>query len=215
LKKTNFLFCIVFSFVFFVAGNVLAIPTIGFVDHVDHGGEISLIPTSEGCIGSDIILDTIYAYDAPINSGVDLSIVNGRLNFSTETNVFTITGSVPELGIESGVLLSGNFNSLAGWGWTIEPYLNNGEEVYNSHFEGYGIDVKNSILEEFYGLSGFDWVFTTKVSAFGNIFDEIPLGVFQASINNNPAPVPEPSTIVLMGLGLVGLAGLGRKKIRG
>jgi hypothetical protein len=38
--------------------------------------------------------------------------------------------------------------------------------------------------------------------------------VYLANIGSNSAPVPEPSTIVLMGLGLVGLAGFGRKKFK-
>ncbi|GEM_PF-2246480 len=40
------------------------------------------------------------------------------------------------------------------------------------------------------------------------------LGGYIAYNSNSAAPVPEPSTIVLMSLGLVGLAGLGRKKFK-
>ena len=39
-------------------------------------------------------------------------------------------------------------------------------------------------------------------------------GLIADAVYSQVAPVPEPSTIVLMGLGLVGLAGLGRKKFR-
>jgi hypothetical protein len=39
---------------------------------------------------------------------------------------------------------------------------------------------------------------------------------FGICIQGDPvAPAPEPSTIVLMGLGLVGLVGMGKKKIMG
>jgi len=41
------------------------------------------------------------------------------------------------------------------------------------------------------------------------------IGAFSHYGETGAAPVPEPSTILLMGLGLVGLAGIGRKKIKG
>jgi hypothetical protein len=193
--------------VFLAAGNAWAIPTIGFADVDSHGGTLSWIPSSDGAVGTDIILDTIYANDVPVNSGVNLNIVDGRLNFSTETNVFSIIGSLPALGITTPqVLLEGNLGSP--WGWEIQPIT---EVDTYSHFVGFGIDAKNPTLEAFYGFAGQEWTFTTRVSAFGYI-EESPLEVFQASVVNNP--VPEPTTMLLFGAGLVGLAGFGRKKFK-
>ncbi|MBC2734341.1 MAG: PEP-CTERM sorting domain-containing protein [Desulfobacteraceae bacterium] len=65
-------------------------------------------------------------------------------------------------------------------------FMDDGDGIVNNFdFDG------DSFAEETFGSKGL-----SHVSYYGT------------------APVPEPSTIVLMGLGLVGLAGLGRKKFK-
>ena len=66
---------------------------------------------------------------------------------------------------------------------------------------------------------GFVWEYSvvkydTHWAAFENDFSGLEIRNVSHITYFNAAPVPEPGTIVLMGLGLVGLAGVGRKRIK-
>ena len=207
---------------------------LGFDDVLTQGGTISYAGGVNPVVGTDIIFDQITGHSTPSNDGVDLICEGCLLNFSTGS----YTGKIPQgpgkellgfLGggtlsimgvakdgattIADGVLVSGSFTSAS-------VLLNSipGESAIT--FSGLGLDEKHPDLEDFYGVMGLDWVFAnTDISlnnfsiaadsSFSGIVDNAD---FNNERNPNPPAIPEPSTMLLMGTGLIGLGIWKRKK---
>jgi PEP-CTERM motif len=198
-----------------LAGQAQAAPLLSF-DQLHDGGTLSYDGVGGVLQGRNIRFDSIIGVDTATNDNVTLNCISCRLNFDTGLNTsdttaiytwggggfFTLTGTA-KLGsttIASGTLLSGT------WDGTVVGLL--GEASFNA--VGKGTDTKNSDLLDFYELPSVSFRFDNSdlsaiTSSYGKGFNA---KVTEADITNTgPTATPEPTTMLLFGAGLLGLAG--------
>lgn len=178
------------------------------------GGEVTVF-SDNSLLGVGIPIGSMVVTDAPTNNGAFL--VNGILNFSTgglagaaglalgfaETNFIAVLGGIPDLNIADDTLLL--YGTISSYLVTYAPLglvLAQGE------------DAKSPLLLDALGIAPgtpFTYFGSSTATVTPLVVGE-PQTVNSTDINNQT--VPEPGTMLLLGTGLIGLAGAIRRRLK-
>jgi len=170
-------------------------------------------------VGSDISVDTVMSLDDHITHNITEGILSfttggftgsdpGDWYFSPGGSI-ELTGGILDLGIPAGTtLLTGSFS-----GTPRVIYLGGTSQIVGATF----IDSKDSVLARWYGLSdngyGYGWAGDINLSFAANGSPDSAFSstlVKSGDITNTPI-IPEPGSMMLLGMGILGLFGLRKK----
>jgi len=197
-------------------------------------GTLSYDGAGGALIGTDIYFDYVIGSSTPANDGSILSCVNCYMNFQTGLFSEYNLGSYKWLGggslVISGELWDGGTQIASGdlaWG-TFSDFVEG--QIFNigggltGTFFGAGEDDKNADLTAYYGLLN-PFVFAESQLALSSsdggctqdatthAFDCLVTDAdFNNSAVNEPPDVPAPATLALIGLGLLGIGAMRKKR---
>ncbi len=183
----------------------LALPLAAFANQIDftnHGGTISGSSAGLTLTGSDLTYIDIYG--GTTTSGVDLGTVSFTTGALTAGNIttgatfaaggtFTITGA--------GVAFVGTFSGPVTW---AEVTTGTNGEIYYT--------LSGNVSGTYNGVSVSGYTGQLTFLAGKNGFMGGPIAL--ASGDTVVSSVPEPGTLALLGTGMVGLAGVIRKRLK-
>jgi hypothetical protein len=196
----------------------LSAPTSGTIYYGGSGGAL---------LGSNIEVDNVVGLSTPANANVTSVCFSCLLNF----NSGFLTGSGPQNGgwwsfgpggtisITGGVQLQGGTDIPLGTTLLTGSFNNAFVQGLGTQFKvtfGSFTDTKNADLLSYYGLplgsynGALTLLFAAPDNGAGSPFTST--SIFSGNVVNAPAPVPLPAAAWLFGSGLIGFAGVLRKK---
>jgi hypothetical protein len=219
MKHTFLLVSLIVAFIACSAGTLWALP----------------IQNDNGTDGFEDVGGTPYAYY--VNSGKLMFIAEGN-NLGNPANRLAVQTQVKDWLMGKGILgssdpftLVNNTSAVTVYGYDgsgLHP-IANPESIAGAYASG-AYEVDTSVFSsgiEFYAIKAstyyaFYYEHPAEVNGSWSTYDlwlekgrgEILEVSHWTGYNGSSAPVPEPATMILLGTGLIGLAGLGRKRLR-
>ena len=182
--KKVFILLSIIVIILFMAGSVNAIP----LNYVEDGS--GLVPDNVWSDGE------LYAF---LGIGISLEGGSYSLTFNLSGNVWSTPATAFGWGTDDTIYIEAILN-----GTSIGSTFHNGMAGQNINFS-VSLDLNFDIMNSSSLLIN-SW---SNVSYIGELWE-----VNNATLAGSYAPVPEPSTMILLGTGLIGLVGWRRKRFK-